>query len=443
MRTSRRGFLKTLGGVALFSIVPRHVLGNGYIAPSDQLTKGIIGTGGMGRGHVNYAGTRLVAVCDVDKNHLELGKKLVKEKIAAYHDFRDLILDPNVDIVHIATPPHWHGIMSVEAAKAGKDIWCEKPMTRTIGEGKRVMEAVQQYGRMFRLNTWFRFTDQFYGLGTPVKPLKKLVQSGLLGWPLKVTISAHTGFNWKFFWVGKEYLEPQSVPSELDYDMWLGPAPERPFNNYRFRGWRGFWDYGGGQQTDWGVHWIDSAFDGLKALGLCDREYPEAVFSTAYKDPTSFNETPSCQTTIFQYKNFHIEWAQQVAHLYNRDQGVAWVGSKATLVCNREGYELIPEKNREGELLTDRAQLVGKFEDGGIEAHATNWCKCILNKSIETNSPIEKGAFATMLAHMANISYLTGTRVVYDPQARKFVNNPKADAYLKRSYRSPWQFPKV
>ena len=222
MGTNRRDFLKTLGGVALFSIVPRHVLGNGYIAPSDQLTKGIIGTGGMGRGHLNYGGTRLVAVCDVDKNHLELGKNLVKEKIAAYHDFRDLILDPNVDIVHIATPPHWHGIMSVEAAKAGKDIWCEKPMTRTIGEGKRVMEAVKQYGRMFRLNTWFRFTDQFYGLGTPVKPLKKLVQSGLLGWPLKVTISKHTGFDWKFYWVGKEYLEPQPVPKELDYDMWLG-----------------------------------------------------------------------------------------------------------------------------------------------------------------------------------------------------------------------------
>ena len=221
MKTNRRDFLKTLGGIAAFTIVPRHVLGNGFIAPSDQLTKGIIGTGGMGRGHVNYAGTRLVAVCDVDKNHLELGKQLVKEKIAAYHDFRDLILDPNVDIVHIATPPHWHGIMSVEAAKAGKDIWCEKPMTRTIGEGKRVMEAVKQYGRMFRLNTWFRFADPFYGLGTPVKPLKKLVQSGLLGWPLKVTISKHTGFDWKFYWVGKEYLEPQPVPKELDYDFWL------------------------------------------------------------------------------------------------------------------------------------------------------------------------------------------------------------------------------
>lgn len=130
-----------------------------------------------------------------------------------------------------------------------------------------------------------------------------------------------------------------------------------------------------------------------KALGLCDREYPDAVFSIAYKDPASFNETPSCQTSIFQYKNFHIEWAQQVAYLYNRNQGVAWVGSKATLVCNREGYELIPEKTRDGILLADKAQLVGKFEDGGVEAHATNWCKCILNKSIETNSPIEKGAF--------------------------------------------------
>ena len=162
MGTNRRNFLKTLGGAALFTIVPRNVLGKGFIAPSDQLTKGIIGTGSMGRGHLSDAGTRLVAVCDVDKNHLELGKALVTDKIAAYHDFRELITDPNVDIVHIATPPHWHGIMAVEAAKAGKDIWCEKPMTRTIGEGKRVMEAVKQYGRIFRLNTWFRFSDPFY-----------------------------------------------------------------------------------------------------------------------------------------------------------------------------------------------------------------------------------------------------------------------------------------
>ena len=211
----RRDFLKTFAGMAALTIVPRHVLGGTrYTAPSDQLTKGIIGVGGMGRGHYGYAGTRLVAICDVDKNHLAAGEQLASDKLATYSDYRKLIEDPNVDIVHIATPPHWHGIMSVDAARAGKDIWCEKPMTRTIGEGKRVMEAVKQHGNIFRLNTWFRFTDTFYGMNTTVDKIKKLVDSGMLGWPLKVPISKHTGFNWKFFWVGNEKLQEQKVPAQ-------------------------------------------------------------------------------------------------------------------------------------------------------------------------------------------------------------------------------------
>ena len=195
MQQSRRTFFKTLGAAGLFTIIPRHVLGgNGHIAPSDQLTKGIIGTGGIGRSsyHFNSDKTcRLVALCDVDSNHLNQAAGMAKERfgedVAKYSNFLDLIKDPNVDVVHIATPPHWHALMSIEAAKAGKDIWCEKPMTRTIGEGKRVIEAIERYKRIFRLNTWFRFTDTFYGLGTDVKPLKKLVASGMLGWPLKVT----------------------------------------------------------------------------------------------------------------------------------------------------------------------------------------------------------------------------------------------------------------
>ncbi|MBP6868479.1 MAG: Gfo/Idh/MocA family oxidoreductase, partial [Bacteroidales bacterium] len=198
MSLDRRNFLKAAGGLAALTILPRRVLGgNGFIAPSDQLTKGIIGTGGMGREHIKYEGARLVAVCDVDTKHLEAAVKMAPDRVRTYEHFMDLINDPNVDVVHIATPPHWHGIMSVEAAKAGKDIWCEKPMTRTIGEGKKVMEAVKRNSRIFRLNTWFRFKDTFYGLGTTVNPLKKLVQSGMLGWPLKVTISRHTGFDWK------------------------------------------------------------------------------------------------------------------------------------------------------------------------------------------------------------------------------------------------------
>ena len=271
MDNSRRSFLKKAGvGAAAFTILPRHVFGkmggdNNFVAPSDQLTRGVIGCGGIGRSRHHLASDercRLVALCDVDSSHLtrmhDLAKKKFGQTLQEYHDFRDLINDPNVDIVHIATPPHWHGIMSVAAAEAGKDIFCEKPMTRTIGEGKRVREAITRNGRIFRLNTWFRFKDTFYGLGTTVEPLKKLVASGQLGWPLTVRISGATGFAWKFFWTGKENLVPQPVPAELDYDFWLGPAPYKPYNRHRTHDtFRGYWDYDGGGLGDMGQHYID------------------------------------------------------------------------------------------------------------------------------------------------------------------------------------------
>ncbi len=257
---SRRDFIKkTALGLAAFTIVPRYVLGgNGFIAPSDKLTKAVIGVGGMGRGHFSYEDTQVVAICDVDRKHLELAASMLDKGVKTFSDYRELIKLPEVDIVHIATPPHWHGIIAVDAAKAGKDIWCEKPMTHSIGEGKRVIEAVQQHGRMFRLNTWFRFQDNFYGMGTTVKPIKKLVDSGLLGWPLKVTVGKHTGFDWKFYWVGIDNLTPQPVPPELDYDTWLGPAPYKPYNVHRVhQTFRGYWDYDGGGLSDMGQHYLD------------------------------------------------------------------------------------------------------------------------------------------------------------------------------------------
>ncbi|WP_316842497.1 Gfo/Idh/MocA family oxidoreductase [Pedobacter gandavensis] len=257
---SRRDFIKKAAvGAAAFTIVPRYVLGGtGFIAPSDRLTKAVIGVGGMGRGHFDYDGTQVVAICDVDKRHLDIAKPMLDKGVKTFSDYRELIKLPEVDIVHIATPPHWHGIMSVDAANAGKDIWCEKPMTHTIGEGKRVMEAVQKHGRMFRLNTWFRFKDNFYGMGTTVKPIKKLVDSGMLGWPLKVTVSKHTGFDWKFYWVGKDNLPVEPVPAELDYDAWLGPAPFKPYSTHRVhQTFRGYWDYDGGGLSDMGQHYLD------------------------------------------------------------------------------------------------------------------------------------------------------------------------------------------
>ncbi len=265
---SRRSFIRnTAATLALFSIVPRHVLGRGFTPPSDQLTKAIVGVGSMGRNHIPYNNTRVVAVCDVDTRHIKLALDRIQQDfpnqningVKTFTDYRNLITLPEVDIVHVATPPHWHGIIAADAARAGKDVFCEKPMTRTIGEGKRLMEVVEQYDRIFRLNTWFRFKSNFYGFGTPVKPIKKLVESGLLGWPLKVTIGKHTGFNWKLdLWSGIPNLPEMPIPKELDYEKWLGPAPYHPYNPKHVHiKFRGYWDYDGGGLGDMGQHYLD------------------------------------------------------------------------------------------------------------------------------------------------------------------------------------------
>ena len=159
-KMKRRDFIgRSVMALSGISIVPRHVLGGiNHTAPSDQLTKAIIGVGGMGRGHIPYENTPVVAICDVDKLHLQKAADQLKNKgVRTYADYRELLQQPDIDIVHIATPPHWHGIMAVEAAKAGKDIWCEKPMTRTIGEGIRVVEDVNRHGGKLSLNS-FRLT---------------------------------------------------------------------------------------------------------------------------------------------------------------------------------------------------------------------------------------------------------------------------------------------
>ena len=444
MSTDRREFLKNsaflAAGLGLSSFVQDPANSGQPNSPSDRVSLGLIG---VGMGHRDITGAlanpwvHCIAMCDVNRERLEQQAAQLKSKfpdqtsnIQLYGDFRKLLENKEIDGVIIATPDHWHTLIFAEAMKAGKAIYVEKPVANSIEECNLMVDLQRKYQRVVTTGLWQ--TSQRYFLGA-----NEILKSGILGDVYKVQLWLSQSTD------PRPSAEDSQAPATLDYNMWLGPAPERPFNASRVKGWRGFWDYGGGQQTDWGAHWIDSAFDGLEILGLSKREYPEAVYSTAYKHPKTFNETPSCQTTIFQYKNFHIEWAQQVAHLYNRNQGVAWIGNKATLVCNRDGYELIPQKNKDGSNMVEPTRFDGPFEDGGVDAHTANWCNCIRNKSIQTNSPIEKGAFASILAHIGNISYRTESRLVYDPNERKFISNPTADKYIKAKYRSPWSLPLV
>ena len=266
MNTSRRNFLKAATAVGLFNIVPAHVL-RGATAPSNQLTRALIGFGGIAGSynHLNFKGSRLIGLCDPDETHVRNGLRRCEQagwgKVKAYENFMKLLEDPDVDIVHICTPPHWHAVQSVMAARAGKDIWCEKPMTRTVGEGKRVMEYVKAKGRMFRLNTWFRFQDSFYGFGTPVKPIRQVVENNLVstpGKPIRCVVGPGQGFSWKFFWSGRVNLAQQECPKTFDWDMWLGPAPWKPYNKDRAHGtFRGYWDYDSGGLGDMAQHYLD------------------------------------------------------------------------------------------------------------------------------------------------------------------------------------------
>ncbi|GGH23194.1 NADH-dependent dehydrogenase [Sphingobacterium alkalisoli] len=414
--TSRRDFLKkSLIGAAAFTIVPRFVLGKGYLAPSDHLTKGIIGVGSMGRGHFNYAGTKTVAICDVDSRHLAIAQKTLGGGVKESRDFRELIQNSEVDIVHIATPPHWHGLMAVEAARSGKDIWCEKPMTRTIGEGKKVKEAVAQHGNIFRLNTWFRFDANFYGMNVPVKKIKKVVDTGMLGWPLKVTISKHTGFDWKFYWVGKENLPVEQVPNELDYEMWLGPAPYKPYSTHRVHTtFRGYWDYDGGGLGDMGQHYLDPV---QYFLGK-DNESPIKIEVDAPQQHS--DAVGTWRKIVYTY----ADGCQIILDGAGTEEGKAYIeGPDGKLF--RGFVSDIPDLERKLAQYPDPSPQMTDF----VEAVRTRQ-KFALNE--------ENGYYSCTLVNLGLAALRLNRTLNFDSQKQEFLNDEAANRLIHQPMRGPW-----
>ncbi len=429
--TSRRDFMKQgVASAAAFTIVPRHVLGGaGYLAPSEQLTRAVIGVGGMGTGHLDYSPEdRLLAVCDVDRKRLDQAVKRVAGKAAAddkyaanfadckgYHDFRDVLARTDIDVVHVPTPPHWHALIAIAAAEAGKDIWCEKPMTRTIGEGKKLVEAVQRNGRMFRLNTWFRFKSNFYGFGSTVKPIKKLVDSGMLGWPLKATIGATTGFNWKFGWSGMTNLAPQPVPENLDYDLWLGPAPYKPYHPHRTHGtFRGYWDYDGGGLGDMGMHYIDPV---QYLLNKDDTSPIEVEVDAPQQDPDACS---SWRRIVLRYADgceiiLDGEGKDKDAPFLEGPDGKLFRGFKSD----------IPNMEQELAKFPDPEPQLGDFR----ECVKTRK-KFALNES--------NGHRSCTLVNLGKIAVRLGRNLKFDPDKQVFIDDDGANRLIDQPMRAPW-----
>lgn len=415
---TRRQTLKTLAALATIQIVPSRVLGlNGQVSPSNVITRGIIGCGGISSAHLGMPG-KLLALCDVDRNHLanRMNQAGGEDKgVKGYHDFRELIAREDIDVVHVATPPHWHGIMAVEAAKAGKDVWCEKPMSRTIGEGVAMVKAVEEHQRVFRLNTWFRFQDNFYGMGVPVSQLKKAAMHGLLGWPLKVTVSGVTGFDWKFQWVGKTDLPQQEVPAHLDYDLWLGPSPKKPYHPHRTHAtFRGYWDYDGGGLGDMGQHYLDP----VQYILDKDNEAPVSVEIDA--DPQDDDAVGTWRRIEFTY----ADGCKVVLDGENKDKDAAYM----------EGPDGKIFRNFKSDI-PDLAEKLAKLADP--EPQITDF-----HESIRTRKPFalneKNGFWSCALVNIGVTAHRLNKNLRFDSKTLKF-DDPAANAVNYPEMRAPWK----
>ena len=435
MMNTRRSFLKQVAAASCFSIVPARVL-FGANTPSNQLTRALIGFGGIAHSenHLPYKGSRLIGLCDPDqlrvKGGLAAAEKAKWGKVKAYKDFIELLADKDVDIVHICTPPHWHGCMSVMAANAGKDIWCEKPMTRTVGEGKRVMEVVKAKGRIFRLNTWFRFQGNFYGFGTTVKPIRQIVESGLLGkGPIKCTFGAGQGFSWKFMWSGRVNLPVQEVPKTFDWDMWLGPAPWKPYNRHRTHGtFRGYWDYDGGGLGDMAQHYLDP----LQYLLCKDDTSPVKV---DYFGPKQHPDV------VGRFDRFVLTYDDGTEVILDGDETLKEEpllrGSNGVCVYKKgNGSSTLRIKDNNGWWPDEK--VVAKLAELPEPApQITDFME-----SVRTRKPFAlnetNGFRSCTMFNLAIVAERLGRGFTFDPVKLRAVDDEAADRFLYQSMRQPW-----
>ena len=431
----RREFLKNAAALSLFSIAPVHVL-RGQTAPSNQITRALIGFGAIARSanHLPFKGSRLIGLCDPYEARVKAGlfhaEKNGWGKVKAYKNFLELLADKDVDVVHICTPPHWHGCMSVMAAKAGKDIWCEKPMTRTVGEGKRVMEVVQAQKRMFRLNTWFRFKDTFYGFGTPVKPIRQIVENGLLGdGPVRCVFGAGQGFSWKFGWSGRVNAAPEPIPAGFDWDMWLGPAPWKPYTAHRAgTSFRGYWDYDSGGLGDMAQHYLDP----LQYLLCKDETSPVKI---DYIGPKQHPEA------VGRFDRLTLTYADGMTVILDGDESLMdeplLRGANGLCVYKKaKGGKTLRIKDNNGWWPEEKV-LAKLAELPQPAAQQTDFMDSVrTRKQFCLNE--QNGFRSCTMFNLAIVAERLGRGFEFDPVALRAKNDPAADRFLYQTMRSPW-----
>ncbi len=425
---SRRGFLKRAGAVAAGAvafpyIIPSSALGaDGAVAPSNRIVMGAIGVGGQGTGNMrqflNSPGVQMVAACDVDKSRVEAAKKIVDEKYGsqgckAYGDFRELLARTDIDAVCIGTPDFWHGLITIAAAKSGKDIYCEKPLVNTVAEGTAVRDAILRYGRVLQTGSHERSRDN-------ARYACELVRNGRIG-------KLHT-IHINLPWDARDLSTlpvPMPVPEGLDYDMWLGPCPWETYTEKRCHFWfRYILEYSGGEVTDRGAHVIDI---GQLGNGTDDTGPIEITGQGKFL-------TKGLYDCAVDY-HFEFTYANGVRMLCttNEPRGVKFEGTDGWVFEHIHGGNLEASKPS---LLKER---IGPNEIhlGRSPGHHADFLNAVRTRGLPM-APVEVGVRSATMCHLGNIAMLTGRKIQWDPVKEIITNDAEAQKMCKRPMRAPW-----
>ncbi|CAN5901913.1 Gfo/Idh/MocA family oxidoreductase [soil metagenome] len=424
---NRRQFLRgtTAAGMAVAfpTIITSKAFGDDTTAPaSERIRLGFMGVKNQGAGNIRgFSGQKtaeVAAVCDVDQNVLAAAKTLAEERgatnVLAFHDYREMLDRNDIDAIVITTHDHWHALPTVDACKAGKDAFTEKPLSLTIVEGQKMVEAARKYDRVVQTGSQQRSNDRF-------RRACELVRNGKLGKIKKVTVGL-PGVNFD-----GPAVPDSNPPPELDYDFWLGPAPDRPYNekqvhyNFRF-----FWPYSGGQMTNWGAHHLDIV---QWALGRDDSGPVEIACESVEYHPQNLYEVPTTCTLLYTYDDGIPVHCIQGGAPFN---GTLFEGEEGTLYIDRGKLETNPKEIAEADL---GAEAVRLYES---RSHFGDWLECIKSRE-KPICDVAIGHRSATVCHLCNIAARTGRTIRWDPKAEKILGDDEAAALADYSYREPWK----
>jgi len=425
----RREFIKNVFSAAMAApyFIPAAVLGrNGAVAPSNRITLGCIGVGGMGTGNLNSFLTKpnaqVLAVCDVDTPHRHNARDLVNQAYrnsdcATYNDFREVLARGDIDAVMIATPDHWHGIIAVAAARARKDIYGEKPLAYTISEGRAIVGAAQRYGVVWQTGSWQR-SQQHFRFGC------ELVRNGRIGKVHTVRVGLPHGNS-----VQNRGTQPAPAPEGFDYEMWLGPAPWRPYNPSRCH-WNFRWisDYSGGQLTDWAGHHCDIANWGMNT----ETTAPVAIEGRAIFPPAKDGLFDTPESYYFECKyseGFTMTVADQKQQ--PKGMGAQFFGEEGWVYVDRSGIDAHPKSLLKSVIGPNEIHLYESTD------HIGNFLDGVASRA-QTITPANVAHHAIMIGHLGSIAMKLGRPLQWNPMTERFVNDPEADRLLSRPMRGSW-----